>query len=559
MGIRLHVIQEYLSAQADLRAVLEFASAHDHGSIEAKDGLYESKIPLTRPKAGEQYAFSVDLDACTGCKACVVGCNKMNGLDPGESFRSVGLIHGGAEGNPIQKTVTTACHHCLDPACMNGCPVGAYEKDPLTGIVKHLDDQCIGCQYCTLTCPYEVPQYNSRLGIVRKCDMCSSRLDAGEAPACVQSCPNGAISIRLVETREVLLEAQADAFLPGAPSPGITAPTTTFRSQAALPKNALPANFFDVRPAAKHMPLVIMLVLTQLSVGAFAWDWLSSLSAEGHSESLARSLFALGFGLIALFASTFHLGRPLYAFRAVIGLGRSWMSREIVAFGVFVSAAQVHSIVSWCLADARGIDLVNSLGVGISRDDLAALHGMTLAGTAVIGGLAVFTSAMIYVSTNRKFWSPGWTFFRFYGSAALLGGLSYLVSYHVEHALGALDGTLIVPPKVVLLIGVASVIKLLGELSVLGHLKDKQQGDMKRSALLLSGPLRRALEARGLLLVLGGMLLPFVLYVLGPIPSGAGLFLASLALVFCVSGELLERMLFFQAVSAPRMPGGLGQ
>ena len=112
--------------------------------------------------------------------------------------------------------VTTACHHCLEPACLNGCPVDAYEKDPVTGIVKHLDDQCIGCQYCTLTCPYDVPKFNAGKGIVRKCDMCSDRLAAGEAPGVRAGVPDTRRSgsgrrraRRSSRTRE------ADAFLPG--------------------------------------------------------------------------------------------------------------------------------------------------------------------------------------------------------------------------------------------------------------------------------------------------------------------------------------------------------
>ena len=105
---------------------------------------------------------------------------------------------------------------------MKGCPVNAYEKDPVTGIVRHLDDQCIGCQYCTLTCPYEVPQFSKRRGIVRKCDMCSDRLAEGEAPACVQACPNEAISITIVETQQLLEQAQTEGLLPGTPSSGIT-------------------------------------------------------------------------------------------------------------------------------------------------------------------------------------------------------------------------------------------------------------------------------------------------------------------------------------------------
>ena len=98
-------------------------------------------------------------------------------------WRSVGLLHGGTSELPVIQHVTTACHHCVEPACLQGCPVKAFEKDPVTGIVKHLDDQCIGCQYCMLKCPYDVPKYSKSKGIVRKCDMCSDRLAADEAPA----------------------------------------------------------------------------------------------------------------------------------------------------------------------------------------------------------------------------------------------------------------------------------------------------------------------------------------------------------------------------------------
>src|SRR2546423_7326169 len=187
-----------LSEQQDLPAVAKFAHREIHGSVPDQARYYRDLVPLAAPRDGQQYAFEVDLDACSGCKACVTACHRLNGLEEGEAWRSVGLLHGGATESPILQHVTTACHHCLEPACLHGCPVQAYEKDPITGIVRHLDDQCIGCQYCMLTCPYDVPKYSHRLGIVRKCDMCHGRLAAGEAPACVQACPNQAIRISLV-------------------------------------------------------------------------------------------------------------------------------------------------------------------------------------------------------------------------------------------------------------------------------------------------------------------------------------------------------------------------
>src|SRR5207253_2730403 len=190
-----------------------------------------------------------------------------------ESWRSVGLLVGGGVAvAPWQQHVTTACHHCVEPACLAGCPVDAYEKDPVTGIVAHLDDQCIGCRYCMLTCPYEVPTFNTRLGVVRKCDMCSDRLAEGEEPACVQGCPTNAISIGIVNTAELQAELATDPggrLVPTAPRSRLTGPTTVYLTTKALPADAAAADEHRIDPAGNHPPLVAMLVLTQLSVGAF--------------------------------------------------------------------------------------------------------------------------------------------------------------------------------------------------------------------------------------------------------------------------------------------------
>jgi len=236
---RQWLIETYLADQQTATAVDKFAQFHSDSNAPLQEKYYRDLIPSVGPAEGEQYAFEVDLDSCSGCKACVTACHNLNGLEDDELWRSVGLLHGGTSELPVLQHVTTACHHCIEPACLDGCPVNAYEKDPITGIVRHLDDQCIGCQYCILKCPYDVPRYSKSKGIVRKCDMCQDRLAASEAPACVQACPTRAIRIRTVSTQVVVDETEADHFLPGAPVPGYTIPTTHYKTTKPLPRGRL--------------------------------------------------------------------------------------------------------------------------------------------------------------------------------------------------------------------------------------------------------------------------------------------------------------------------------
>ncbi len=552
--VRLTLIDEYLKQQREPTAVERFAQKH--GELASASGVYRDLIPAAKPGAGEQYAFQVDLDRCTSCKACVTACHSMNGLDEDETWRFVGHLHGGTIHAPVQQAVTTACHHCVDPACLSGCPVQAYDKDPVTGIVKHLDDQCIGCQYCTLTCPYEVPQYSERKGIVRKCDMCSDRLAAGEAPACVQACPNEAISIQ-IRTREAILEdAVGEPFLPAAPSPGITAPATTFKSARAMPRNTLPVDYHSPRAAHRHMPLVVMLVLTQLSVGAFVLEQLLRLalpSAVAAIWSPPATLSALGLGLLALAASVLHLGRPLYAFRALLGLRTSWMSREILAFGVFAKVAIAYTALTWR----------DAFGVVVLPEAVAEPAELVAGGLVALSGIAgVVCSVMIYHVTRKRFWHATDTAAKFFGTATVLGAA---LTLFVGVAACARARDLIAPyaadvqaafGAVAILIVLATLAKLGSELSIV---RSRSHEDLKRTAALLTNELRVTFRLRIALALLGGVALPVVcLSVILTIGLGALLTtVAAAALIALTLGELLERTIFFAAVSAPRMPGGL--
>lgn len=554
--VRLPLLSQYLREQGELTAVERFSQHHEEAEPHLQARYYRDLIPLQAPKSGQQYGFEVDLDRCSGCKSCVTACHSLNGLDEHETWRSVGLLHGGTTNEPMQKTVTTACHHCVDPACMKGCPVKAYEKDPVTGIVRHLDDQCIGCQYCVFTCPYEVPQFNPKKGIVRKCDMCADRLAEGEAPACVQACPNEAIAIRVVEVAQAIEDAQADAFLPGAPSPGITVPTTVYKTKEVMAHNMLPADFYRVHPAHQHMPLVLMLVLTQLSVGAFAATQLLPLFFAGSGWMVLAPLngaVALALAFLALGASTAHLGRPQYAFRAILGLRTSWLSREVLAFGAFAGLASAYAAVLFHASHPIVLPELAALTA-------AAVRPLGIAVTAV-GALGVACSVMLYHVTQRRWWNVSRTGFKFTMSAVVLG---------LATCLSTTFGTLAVRSSALsleamrfgqvmaALLALATVFKLAGEAAIFFHLRDRQQGDLKRSALLLRGELGRETIVRFGLGILGGLLLPLLgLAALGPRSAVAGAVLAALSSLALLGGEILERRAFFGAMSAPRMPGGL--
>ncbi len=425
------LVSSFLSEQGDLSAVERFAQFHEEADEPLQGRYYAALMPAQPPGPGQQLAFEVDLDRCSGCKACVAACHNLNGLDEGESWRDVGLLIGGMPELPVLQHVTSSCHHCLDPACLNACPVDAYEKDPDTGIVRHLDDQCIGCQYCTLACPYDAPKYNTAKRIVRKCDMCHARLAVGEAPACVQACPHEAIRIRVVDNAEIIARAKTGGFLPATPDPGYTLPATSFRTSHLLgPGDMRPADDHRLEPEHAHWPLIAMLVLTQLSVGGFAAELVAlAVGSSGGSGAVLQTILCLGFGWAGLAASVVHLGRPLYAYRALIGLRHSWLSREVLAFGLFAALATIYvALVVLC-----GGWFAASSGVR------AVVLGLVVA----TGSIGVACSVLVYHAVRRPFWQASYGGLKFAGSAVVLGLATALAALGVaalSHPAAALGG-----------------------------------------------------------------------------------------------------------------------
>ncbi|MGC4017444.1 MAG: dimethyl sulfoxide reductase anchor subunit [Luteolibacter sp.] len=505
------LIDDLLAEQKTLRTpVARFAEIHDREPDLASH--YRNLIPLTAPGPGEQYAFEVSLDRCTSCKSCVAACHSLNGLDDDEAWRDIGTLVGGQEEPAWQQTVTSACHHCADPGCMTGCPVGAYEKDTQNGIVRHLDDQCIGCSYCLLKCPYDVPKYSKKRGIVRKCDMCHGRLSAGEAPVCVQACPTGAIRIVKRKTSEIIEHGLAGkSFLTGAPTPKVTKPSTRYIGRP-VPGTAKPADQETLTLQHAHLPLVLMLTLTQAGLGL--------LMAASFLKHTAVAMTGAGIFFAGMGASVLHLGRPLGAWRFFLGLRTSWLSREILAFSLVAPLAILIPALPW-------------LTPYIPAKVAGPAHQLigTLPPTLTLLSLAaVFTSVMIYVDTHRPTWRISITGTRFFGTLMVFTSLGLATSLPT--------------PLTLALAAVTIIAKLVPESR---FLRDHADPDDPWTP---DAHVARLMQMRVMSPFLHGRFAAAAIAAFALILSPW----ASIALMLVA--ELLERAMFFSTVYSPKMPGG---
>lgn len=461
-----------------------------------------ARIPVRALAPGEQYRFHVDMRTCIGCKCCVVACNEQNGNPPAINWRRVAEIEGGWYPRTTRAYLSMGCNHCLEPTCLQGCPVDAYTKDPVTGIVLHSADACIGCQYCTWTCSYGVPQYNPERGVVGKCDMCHARLGAGQAPACVSACPTGAIQVEIAGIESWRAAATGGTPLGGVPAGDRSLSTTRVTLPAALPPGSRAVALRHVEPEPPHWPLIVMTVLTQLSAGAFTAVWLLQLMGA-LVRPVTAAVASLLVGFLALAASTLHLGRPAHAYRALKMWRRSWISREVLLFTLFSQAATLFGgalLFRWRAATAFG------------------------AITVALAAAGVTASACIYRVPSRPAWNTRFTPLQFHLTALVLGPI-------FAAAVGA--GS----PR--WLTGAGAIAALAGLVAFalrFFRMSASDRVELQGTARLLSTRFAWRLVFRGLLLTTGAVALP--LATVHPLALWA-------ALALTLAAELIGRYLFF--------------
>jgi Fe-S-cluster-containing dehydrogenase component len=191
-----------ISRRLALKAMLAAGTATVSTAVGS--GAQAAALPTA---AADAVGLLYDATLCIGCKACVVACADANGrqrdtawsdgkwqapLDLNENTKNIiKLYDDGVE----QSFVKQQCMHCIDPACANACMLGSLKKREF-GIVTYDPSLCVGCRYCQMACPYNIPKFewsNATTPKIVKCELCSHRIAKGLEPACTEVCPKHAV------------------------------------------------------------------------------------------------------------------------------------------------------------------------------------------------------------------------------------------------------------------------------------------------------------------------------------------------------------------------------
>ncbi len=180
--------------------------------------------PSTQVRKTIEIAKLIDVTTCIGCKGCQVACSEWNDIradvgscvgvydnptDLSDQAWTVMRFSETEENGKLEWLIRKdGCMHCADPGCLKACPSPGAIIQYANGIVDFHQENCIGCGYCVTGCPFNVPRISKTDSKAYKCSLCSDRVAVGQEPACVKTCPTGAIQFGSKEDMKEVAETR---------------------------------------------------------------------------------------------------------------------------------------------------------------------------------------------------------------------------------------------------------------------------------------------------------------------------------------------------------------
>ena len=276
--------------------------------------------------------FLFNINKCVGCHACVVACSVENQTVPEIQWREITSFNPAGYPDLPLFHYSLACNHCQDAPCMENCPALAYSKDKTTGAIVLRSERCMGCKYCTWACPYDAPKFNSQKGIIEKCTFCNHRLGNSLKPACANLCPTGALDF--IELPDGIENSNIPGFTEVGINPSIQIVAPSKNKSALICSEeqlitgpSLKKGTDSKIKLSQEWPLAAFTLITMLMVSLFTANQFKNIR-------IYPEVF-VGAAVIAMILSLLHLGKKFRAWRSVLNLKNSWLSREILAFVLF--------------------------------------------------------------------------------------------------------------------------------------------------------------------------------------------------------------------------------